>query len=75
MESIETKQVCTGTSSDVFLEMLCYSGTSWAKANAMIFNILSFSFPGIYPVINNSIHLKLFFEKEIYAATVTLEML
>lgn len=72
---METKQACSGTSSDVFLAMLCCSGASWAKASAMIFNSFSFSFPGIYPVINNSIRLKLFFEKKIYAATVTLEML
>lgn len=71
---METKQACSSTSSDLFLVMLCCSGASWAKADAMIFNSFSFSFPGIYPVINNSIHLKLFFKKKMYAATVTLEM-
>lgn len=45
-ESMETKQVCSGTCSDIFLELLCCSGTSWAQADAMIFNSLWFSYPG-----------------------------
>lgn len=46
-ECMETKQACSSTSSDVFLAMLYCSGISWAKADAIIFNSLSFSFPGI----------------------------